>query len=448
MGTIFKRGNRLWLKFKDEEGEWRNKSSGYELGQEEKARKLLKELEAKIAAAREGGFTETGLVTVSSYAKKWLTLRDQRGIASASDDRSRLNKYVMPRIGDFPIDEVRLRHVKQLVHELCTTPVQLHPRKKEKGIPAPRTIRHVYSILRTMMADAVVDELIEFNPCQLRRRDLPKKVDKDPSWRAKAVFTRGEVETLISSDLIPEDRRTFFTLLFFAGGLRFGEGAALRWRMYDTTVEPLGRLDVHSSYSTRIKKEKSVKTQVPRGVPVHPTLASVLAQWKLTGWEAMMGRKPTPDDLIVPSREGVCRSANHSLKKFHQDLKKLGFRKRRQQDLRRTFISLAIADGARKDILRWITHGPSGDIMDMYTTLPWDALCREMSKLKIGLLKGEVIELPKAAESGGRDGGFGTVLGTVPDSPGDRKEKSQESQGLLASHCERGGRDSNPRPPA
>lgn len=60
-------------------------------------------------------------------------------------------------------------------------------------------------------------------------------------------------------------------------------------------------------------------------------------------------------------------------------------------------MSLSLADGARKDILRWVTHGPEGDIMDLYTTLPWSALCEEVAKLKIELREGKLIELPKVA---------------------------------------------------
>jgi integrase len=73
-----------------------------------------------------------------------------------------------------------------------------------------------------------------------------------------------------------------------------------------------------------------------------------------------MRRTPEPDDLIIPSRLGRNRNVNHMLRRFHQDLARLGLRKRRQHDLRRTFISLCLADGARKDVLRWITHGPNG----------------------------------------------------------------------------------------
>ena len=45
----------------------------------------------------------------------------------------------------------------------------------------------------------------DINPCQLKRGELPKKADKDPTWRAGAVFTRGEVELLISSPDLPEE---------------------------------------------------------------------------------------------------------------------------------------------------------------------------------------------------------------------------------------------------
>jgi hypothetical protein len=71
-------------------------------------------------------------------------------------------------------------------------------------------------------------------------------------------------------------------------------------------------------------------------------------------------------------------------------------RARRQHDARRTFISIARADGARPDILRWATHGPTGDITDQYTTLLWPALCEEVATLRIEQLEGQLVELPVA----------------------------------------------------
>ncbi len=40
--------------------------------------------------------------------------------------------------------------------------------------------------------------------CAFKRGELPAKTDKDPPWRSAAVFTREEVERLISDERIPE----------------------------------------------------------------------------------------------------------------------------------------------------------------------------------------------------------------------------------------------------
>ena len=115
-------------------------------------------------------------------------------------------------------------------------------------------------------------------------------------------------------------------------------------------------------------------------MPVHPTLAQILAAWRDSGFEQLTGRSPRPDDPIVPSRRGAYRNVNSSLRRFHEDLERIGLRVRRRHDVRRTFISIARADGAVADTLHFATHGPDGDIMDAYTTLPWASAVRRGSQ--------------------------------------------------------------------
>src|SRR5262249_16156808 len=150
---------------------------------------------------------------------------------------------------------------------------------QERKHLAPRTVRHVYGVLHRMFEDAVADELIDSNPCAIKRGELPAKIDKDPTWRSGAVFSREELERLISDERIPEDRRVFYAIAFL-GGLRTGEVSALRWRAYDSEIEPLGKLLVAASFNTRTRTEKAVKTGRPREVPVHRTLAKLIAAWK------------------------------------------------------------------------------------------------------------------------------------------------------------------------
>ena len=53
-------------------------------------------------------------------------------------------------------------------------------------------------------------------------------MDKDPEWRSTAVFTREEVEPLLSDTRLPEDRRVLYAFLFLTV-MRIGEAVALRW---------------------------------------------------------------------------------------------------------------------------------------------------------------------------------------------------------------------------
>ena len=388
MGTVYPRGRKLWIGFKDVFGKRRYEATDYVVGEEAKAKKVLDAIEARVTAGIAHGEREEGPLTVARYVKTWLDERRQRGFEDVKTDEGRLKHAAS--LGHLILSSVRPRDIRDLVRTLSA---KIGPAKTDM---APRTVRHVYGTLHTMFEDALADELIEANPCVLKRGELPKKRDKDPTWRAGAVFTREEVERIISDERIPHDRRVLDALLFLAG-LRFGESAALRFSDYDATMKPLGRIRLTQSYSTKKRTLKSLKTEQPREIPVHPTLAKILAQWKLHGWQATMGRPPREDDLLVPSREGRNRNSNHMLRCLHEDLGRIGLRSRRQHDARRTFISLARGDGARADILRWITHGPTGDIVDLYTTLPWETLCAEVSKLRIALLGGNVVPLRKVA---------------------------------------------------
>ncbi len=422
MGSIYRRGDSpfWWLSFIDASGRRRAVSS--ESQEESVARKLLAAVERKVQAEKESGLAAAGPVTVERYARKWLEERRERGVASAADDEGRL-RHALPRIGHMVLADVRPRHIRDLLRDLTT-----------KGELAPRTVHHVYAALRVMFSDAVTEELLSATPCTLRERrgELPPKRDQDPLWRASAVYTREEVEALISDGRVPEDRRVLYALIF-CGGTRVGEAAALRWSRYERHLEPLGRLVIAKSFSHRTKEEKGVKTDNPREMPVHPVLAKVLERWWREGWERMCGRAPSAEDLIIPSREGRHRRATHVLRRLHYDLEQLGFRARRAHDARRTFISLAQADGAQPHILKWVTHGPPRGIISAYTTLPWSTLCGEVAKLQIQLTEEEAAMQEAAC-----------YAVSTQDEGQEKAPKFQE----LGGHSQRGVRDLNPWPPA
>jgi integrase len=403
--SIIARGRVLYVKLKALDGSWKRIATPFQVGDEERAAGWATDRQREVDRERArverlGG----GPLTVRAYASRWL---DARKTKTVGDDRTRIEKHALPRIGDLLLSEVRPRHLRALVLEL-----------RSDTTLSPKSIREVASILHTMFKSAFVDELIDTNPVIFERGVLPKKQDKDPAWRAQAIFTRAEIEQLLSDQRIPEDRRVIYALKFFCG--RHTEVLSSTWTRYDATTEPLGTLHVVET-----------KSGVPRAVPVHPTLAKILAAWKLGGWQRQYGRAPTSDDLIVRTRRAGARyKAADTQVRFVEDLGKLGLRikassrNRRGHDLRRTLITLSRADGAIDSLLRWVTHGPRpSEILDVYSSPPWADLCREIAKLRVRLLDGAVVQL---------HGSRGPAL-VQPEQAGDSTNET-----------ERPRRDSNP----
>jgi integrase len=331
------------------------------------------------------------VLTLRTYAERWLRDRETRGMRSVDNYRSNLRNHVYPTLGDRPLTEIGTRHVRELVHALPS-------RQGRFGNLAPRTVRHVYDALKSVLEAAHADELITTTPWVILRTDLPRQKDKREDWREGALYTREECEALITDERIPEDRRTLYCLLWLAG-LRFGEASALRWSDYDREA---GRLTVARSYSTARGEVGPTKTGTTRLVPVHPALGSVLAMWQASrrwGTSARSpaqggGSFPSPaSDLIVPAESGTHRRADRAWQLLKDDLRALGFPHRRLHDLRRTFVTMARSAGAQTDLVRWIVHGPTTRVIDLYTSTPWPALVSVVKLVKATLPRGTVVKL-------------------------------------------------------
>jgi integrase len=313
---------------------------------------------ARVGSATAAGEPVAGPLTVWKWAADWIEERKKLDLEWKNDE-ARLHHHVLTIIGDMKIADVRTRHIIDVFNRIRTN--------KARPV-AQRTMYTIYSTVCAMFRDAKLADKIEQSPCCLDDRHLGPLIDKDPEWRATAIFSRDEVETIISHPGIPLDRRIVYALELLAG-VRTGEAAALRWRHYDPTKKPLGELLVAFAYSTCKGREKTTKTDSSKHVPVHPTLAAMLAEWKLGGWAAMMGRHPEPDDLIVPlPPEAAARRRTRSGQPFRghyysgdrwrrEDLPTLGWRHRRHYDMRATFITLVLEDGADQHIIETrVTH--------------------------------------------------------------------------------------------
>jgi len=329
-------------------------------------------------------------IAFSTWAELWLAERRQLQLVSEPDDATRLRLHVLPFCGGIVpanLADWRPKHVRALI---------LHHRAEHKL--SPRTIRHIYAVLSNLFRCAVASEMLPATPCVLPRGVVPPSVDKDPEWRERAVFTRSELEALLFDRRIPEDRRVLYGLKGI-GALRHSEVKPLRFEQI-VERQPLWAILLSRT-----------KTKRQRAMPVHATLQWLLDSWRCSGWRRMFGRSPRPGDLVIPALRAKTRLDTTAQHDFGRDLVRLGLRHRRGHDLRRTMISLARSDGADRDKLKACTHGPSGSIIDLYTTWEWSVLCSEVAKLAIGAGRGGADQLelalpdPSSAGNRGRQAG-------------------------------------------
>lgn len=358
MGSLYKRGKIWWMAFLDSSGKRQLRST--EKRDERNARQVLEEVEALVR----GGRAPSRPLTVEAWAERWAVGRPPL-------DLGRLRKHVLPVIGSRRLDDVSQLDVRQLVTGW-----------RDGGELAPRTIRNVFWAMSRLFSDAIVQGLLTKTPCVLVRGDRPKIRDADRRWRQTAVFSRAEAVQLFTDPRVPADRRAMWAISLLAG-LRLGEVSALRWRDLDLVRKPLGCLHISSSYTRINRVEKGTKTETPRQVPVHPALAAVLKQWREAGWAELFGRPPAEEDLVIPNRRGVHLNDQNVNESRTIDFAALSMRRRRFHDARRTFISLAQVDGAAPHVLKLVTHGAPSEVMDLYTSLPWEKLCEAVSSLQV-----------------------------------------------------------------
>ena len=374
MGSIYRRGNKIWLRIKGPNGKWQGLPTDFVVGQEKLARAALELLEARIKAGTAAA-GELGPVTVQRYYDAtWLPAR-KRNVRTWANDEYAFRLYALPALGSKKLAEVRPSHLVALVDSL-------------KPKMAGKSVWNVYASVTALFRDAALSDLITSTPCILTDVQLGSREPADPEFRHKAHYSRPELEQLISDERIPMDRRVLYGLLGVAG-VRYGEAAGLRWRNALLPQEPLQALYIAFSYANPYPKGGRC-----RAVPVLPALASLLAEWKLSGWRQLMKRDPLPDDLVVPrppddvanarlTKNPEMRSKTFIRDRLVGDLALLGFRHRRGHDLRHTFIGLARSDGARTEILRRVTHKPPPEVIEGYTFFEWPVVCAEVEKLKV-----------------------------------------------------------------
>jgi integrase len=253
---------------------------------------------------------------LNGYAEQWLQTRDLKPRTRA-DYRKLLDLAILPALGDVPLERLSPTSVRAWYASLDPT--------------KPTWRAHAYSLLRTICATAVTDDLMETSPCRVRGAGSTKKK------HMTKVASLGELEVIVGA--IPERYRAMVLLAAWCG-LRFGELTELRRGDLDLEDGLLyvNRGVVRAGGRVIVGDPKSEAGK--RRVTIPPHLLPMLEDHlrKHTGLGATT--------LLFPARHGGHMAPSALYTVWYPAREKAGRPDLRFHDLRHTGATLAAATGA------------------------------------------------------------------------------------------------------
>jgi integrase len=343
-----------WYVFTDWNGQRKAKSFGKN---KTLAKAFADKLTARLKWAEQNGepialSRRDGTVpTVKDYLMEWLKVYAEAHCkpSTASEYRKAIEVYLIPAFGERRLHEVTRADIKRLIASLLVS------RKR-------RTVHNILTPLKEAYNHAIDDGVVTVNPVSNMGRWI---ADRESASSHINPLTTVEVQTLLKT--AQEKYRLFYPLFLCAvrTGMRQGELIGLEW----------GDIDYHGQYievrrAVVRRQLTTTKTHKIRRVEMSPQLASVLRTLQETRLlEASMIGHPIPEPVFL-SLTGQRVNDDLLRKAFQSCLTEAGLRRVRFHDLRHTYASLLIQNGANpKYIQEQLGHGSIAITLDVYSHL-------------------------------------------------------------------------------
>ena len=336
MGVKIRKRGGKWYVFVNYHGRRRAKCVGTS---RELAEQVRRQLEAKFVLGDLSVIEspDNKKPNFNTYADGWLKdyARIECKTSTADGYEGVLNQYLRPRFGKKLLDEIRRDDVKALINDLIGNELSRN------------TIRNALCVIRSLFNYAIEEGLIESNPAaRLGRFTRSAKTAETKG----IALTSYEVQQFLKAaqEICPE----YYPLLLMAvrAGLRRGELVALLWgdiQLSGDDNDSERFILVQHNYVRR--EYTTTKSKKSRRVDLSRELRKVLLELRDKRLlEAYLnGKNDISDELVFPSPEGTILDPDNLYHRvFLPVLAKARIRKIRLHDLRHTFGSLLLQNGA------------------------------------------------------------------------------------------------------
>lgn len=260
-------------------------------------------------------------LTFGVYAERWLSGRQVAG----RPIKARTREHYRQILDDHLLGTFGARQVAAI------KPKDVRDWYEVTLVDRPTMRSHAYSLLRTIMASAVNDELIDANPCRITGAGRAKRVHK--------IRPASLDELAAATEAMPDRLRLMVTLASWCA-LRFGESVELRRGDIDLRDEVIRvrRAAVRTKGAYDVTTPKSDAGIRDVSIPPHivPALEEHLARYVGKGREA----------LIFPADNGGHLQPSTLYRHWYKARAKAGRDDLRWHDLRHSGAVLAAATGA------------------------------------------------------------------------------------------------------
>ena len=354
MGVKVKERNGAWWVFVNHQKQRKAKRVGVGEAGKRAAKEVARQIQARLALGQTV-FTEPEtkpqVVTVETYLRSWLNdyaLVNCKPSTYAEYAWS-IDNVLVPEFGATPLDQLTTGHIRQLIGR-CV-----------KAGKAKATIKNYLAPLRAAYTQAVDDGVVSKNPAARLGKLL--KDAKTPGETMQPL-TRQESDKLLQTAKTKAPRIYGLLLCAVRTGLRQGELIGLQW----------GDIDLDARYllvrrSVVRGREGLPKSGKIRRVDMSRELCIGLKTLRqIQETEAIAnGRTLRMDQPVFPSPMGFRWDKNNLDKQWRLALKASGIRTIRFHDLRHTFASQLIEQGAHpKYIQEQLGHASITMTMDTY----------------------------------------------------------------------------------
>lgn len=365
--TAHDRGRRVTKTFHPEPT-WSSRTTEKELNKfaaslesDLKADKVMTRTET-VLAKKQADLEERVNMTVKAYAEGvYMPMKSlQLATRTYEENQRLLDSYILPELGDMPINAVTAPMIQQML-------------LKYQSTHAVTSTRRLYAAASGLFKAAYMSDIIDRNPMD---KVMPPRISKDQQVdivaEADKAYTAAELAEILEKidSTEPLMWRTYINLLAFTG-IRRGESLGLKWRDIDFDSATMRIERTYNLSKSKGTYYSTAKNNRKRSVDLSPKCVMLLKELRKDQLRNMI---ITDNVFTIPGDTAPMYPSTPTLH-FNRLGKQLGIKNFHPHQLRHTVASISIASGA--DIIatsRRLGHSSPSVTLNVYTHTNMDAV--------------------------------------------------------------------------